>query len=182
MTKQLKNRKKKRYIMNNKDIRNTWDSFIKDYEQYFLSNKELWTNNLIKLKTFIDLNKRKPSQNKKTERVLSSWLSKQLNNGKTKKKIMVNEDIKNTWNSFIKDYNQYFLSNEELWTNNLTNLKTFIDLNKCKPSQSKKTEKVLCSWLSKQLKNRKIKKQIMFNEDIRNTWDSFIKDYNQYFN
>ena len=76
---------------------------------------------------------------------------------------------------------QYFLSNEELWNNRLTELKTFIDLNERRPSEGKETEEVLGIWLNCQLENRKKEKNNMFNKDIKNTWDSFIKDYNQYF-
>ena len=81
----------------------------------------------------------------------------------------------------IKNDNQYSLLNKELWTNNLTKLKTFIDLNERRPNNNKKTEKVLYAWLYYQLINRKTNKQIMLNEDIRNIWDSFLKDYEQYF-
>ena len=94
---------------------------------------------------------------------------------------MLNENTRDVWDSFIKDYNQYFLSNEELWTNNLTELKTFIDLNKRKPYKKINTEKMLNIWLTTQLKQRKIEKYIMLNENIKNTWDDFIKDYNKYF-
>ena len=168
--------------MLDEDIRGLWDIFIKDYEQYFISNEELWTNNLTELKAFIDLNKRRPTYNKETEKVMYSWVSTQLVNRKAKKQIMLDEDIRGLWDIFIKDYQQYFMSNEELWTNNLTELKAFIDLNKRRPSEGKETEKVLGGWLGTQLSNRKAKKQIMLNEDIRSMWDSFIKDYQQYFN
>ena len=178
---QLYNRKTENNIMNNENIRNIWDSFIKDYKKYIISNEELWNNNLTELKTFIDLNKRRPSIYKKTEKVIGKWLSHQLINIKNKRNIMINEDIRNTWNHFIKDNNQYFISNRELWNNNLTELKIFIDLNKRKPSICKGTEKMLGIWLSAQLQNRKTEKKIMINEDIRNIWDRFIKDNNQYF-
>ena len=167
--------------MLNEDIINMWDSFIKDYQQYFISNEELWTNKLTELKTFIDLNKRRPIYNKKTENVLYMWLSTQLSIRKTEKQIMLNENVKNSWDTFIKDYGQYIMSNEELWTNKLTKLKTFIDLNKRRPNKRKETEKVLGIWLDNQLNNRKTKKQIMLNEYIRSLWDSFIKNYKQYF-
>ena len=134
-----------------------------EYGQYFISNEELWTNNLTELKTFIDLNERRPSRSKETEKVLGIWLNNQLDNRKAKKNSMLNEDIINMWDSFIKDYQQYFISNEELWTNKLTELKTFIDLNKRRPIYNKKTEK-----------------QIMLNENVKNSWDTFIKDYGQY--
>ena len=169
-------------LFRSEDIRGSWDSFIKDYEQYFISNEELWTNNLDNLKIFIDLNKRRPNRSKETEKVLGKWLSHQLDTRKAEKNIMLNEDIRDLWDNFIKDYQQYIMSNEELWTNNLTELKAFIDLNKRRPSHRKETEKVLGSWVNTQLANRKAEKQIMSNEDIKGLWDSFIKDYEQYFN
>ena len=178
---QLTNRKTKKYNMLNENIRGLWDNFIKDYQQYFISNEELWTNNLTELKTFIDLNKRRPSHRKETEKVLGSWVSHQLDNRKAEKEIMSYENIRNTWDNFIIDYQQYFISNEELWTNNLTELKAFIDLNKRRPVYNKETEKVVYSWASTQLANRKAKKEIMSNENVKNAWDSFIKDYKQYF-
>ena len=98
------------------------------FSDSFLSNEELWTNNLTELKTFIDLNKRRPAYNKESEKFMYKWLSHQLDNRKTKKEIRSNEDIRGLWDSFIKDYEQYFISNKELWTDNLTKLKTFIDL------------------------------------------------------
>ena len=45
--------------MSYEDIRGLWDSFVKDYQQYIMSNEELWANNLDELKVFIDLNKRR---------------------------------------------------------------------------------------------------------------------------
>ena len=181
---QLSNRKAKKQIMLDEDIRSLWDSFIKNYKQYFISNEELWINKLTELKAFIGFNKQRPSQvsKKETEKGLSLWLANQLTNRKAKKEIMLNEDIKGLWNSFIKDYQQYIMSNEELWTNNLDELKTFIDLNKRRPNRGKETEKVLGSWLANQLTNRKKEKKIMSNEDVKKLWDSFIKDYQQYFN
>ena len=178
---QLGNRKAEKQIMINEDIRGLWDSFIKDYNQYFFSNKELWTNNLTELKIFMDLNERRPSQNKETEKALGKWLSHQLDNRKSVIQIMLNDDIRSLWDNFIKDYEHYFISNEELWTIKLDELKSFIDLNERRPSDIIKTEKALASWLGNQLNNRKTEKYNMLNEDIRGLWDSFIKDYKQYF-
>ena len=60
--------------MSNKDIRTSWDNFIKYNEQHFISNKELQNNNLTELKTFIDLNKRRSNRSKETKKVLVySW-------------------------------------------------------------------------------------------------------------
>ena len=83
--------------------------FVIEYNQYFISNKELWTNNLIKLKSLIDLNERLPNKSVEIENELTEWLDTQLINRKADKNIMLNEDIKGLWNSFIKDYEQYFI-------------------------------------------------------------------------
>ena len=47
--------------MLSEDIRSLWDSFINDYEQYFVSNEESWTIKLDELKAFINLNERRPN-------------------------------------------------------------------------------------------------------------------------
>ena len=44
-----------------------------------------WNDKLTELKKFIDLNGRRPSNKKETEKVLGLWLSCQLNNIKTEK-------------------------------------------------------------------------------------------------
>ena len=128
MSNQLRNRKIKKQIMFNEDTRNIWDSFIKNYKKYFLSNDELWNNNLTELKNFIDLNGRRPHTRIKTEKVLGKWLCTQFKNRKTEKDIMLNEDIKKSWDSFIKNYEQYFISNNKLWANNLNELKTITNI------------------------------------------------------
>ena len=98
--------------------------------------------------------------------------------------VLFETEIKrNRHTSWLKlKYGQYIMSNEELWTNKLNNLKSFIDLNGRRPNKSEETEKVMYSWVSTQLSNRKAEKQIMSNEDIRGLWDNFIKDYQVYFN
>ena len=82
---------------------------------------------------------------------------------------MLNENIRNTWDSFIKDYEQYFISNEETWTNNLTHFKNYINLNEQRPKEKSKTEKVLCLWMYTQLGNRKTEKYNKLKEVIRNS-------------
>ena len=181
MCHQVTNRKTETNNMCNIYIKHSWDNFIKDYSQYFILSIELWDNNLTKLKEFIDFNKRKPLNTNIIEKIMALWLNYQLKHRKTKTKVMNNKDIRDVWDIFIKDYKQYFLSNVEIWTNNLIKLTKFIDLNKHKPSSIKKTEKVLYSWLNNQLINRKIEKKIMSNKKIRDVWDTFIEDYKIYF-
>ena len=52
-----------------------------------------------------------------------------------------------------------------------------------RPSKGAKdeTEKILASWISHQLKNRKKCQQIMSDEEIRDLWDAFISEHGKYF-
>lgn len=59
--KQVSNYKKQSYIMKNNKIRKEWEKIICDYKKYFLSNEEQWNNTLIKVKEYIDENKKRPS-------------------------------------------------------------------------------------------------------------------------
>lgn len=49
--------------MKNKEIYDKWTSFINEpkYEQYLLSNEDIWLNNLKYLKNYINKNNKKPS-------------------------------------------------------------------------------------------------------------------------
>ena len=140
-----------------------------------------WYNKLTKLIKYIDLNKRKPLYSTKNERPMYFWFQNQINNRKTEKYSMINEDIRNSWDAFIKNHQKYLLINITVWNSKLAELKAFINLNKHKPSQSKKKEQVMYSWLMNQIKYRKSEKYNMSNENNRNIWDTFIKDYQEYF-
>ena len=43
--------------MTNEDIRKKWEIFITEYSTYFLSNGEIWNNNLEEVKKYIDEHK-----------------------------------------------------------------------------------------------------------------------------
>jgi len=100
---------------------------------------------------------------------------------------MKNEDIRRTWEEFINDekYKNYFKTNEELWHENLNTVKEYMDLNETLPSKTSKDNKIktLGMWYSRQDQNYKNNKQIMKNEDIKRSWEDFIKDekYKEYF-
>ena len=127
---QLRNYKKKLYIMKDNKIRNLWTKFINDdkYKEYFLSNEELWYDNLEKLKEFINIKNKRPLYERSkniNERKIGKWLSHQLINYEIKIRIMKDKKIRNLFEKFINDdrYKEYFLSNEELWYDNLEKLK-----------------------------------------------------------
>ena len=178
------NYKNKTEIMKDENIYNTWTEFIKIYKKYFLSNEEIWKDNLDNVKIFINEYKKLPSEASKNsnEKILRTWLSNQKKNYKNKTQIMKDETIYNTWTHFIEECKKYFLSNEEIWKDNLDNVKTFINEYKKLPSEASKNsnEKILGRWLSRQKINYKNKTQIMKDETIYNTWSKFIEIYKKY--
>ena len=55
--------------MTDESIRKKWEEFINDdkYKEYFLSNEEVWVNNLQKVKEFMDEKKSRPNSNSKNK-------------------------------------------------------------------------------------------------------------------
>jgi hypothetical protein len=178
---QIKNYAKNKNIMKDNIIRIEWEDFVTKYKEYFISNDELWKNNLKKVQKYIDDNDKRPNINDKNKdvRQISEWLSTQLQNYKKNENIMKNETISTKWKEFITEYNKYFLSNDELWKDNFEKVKKYIDDNGFRPSRHSKDEntKYLGMWISTQIK--KYKK----NETISTTWKEFItsEKYQQYF-
>ena len=188
---QIQDCKKKQGILSNQDIYYQWSEFMnnKKYNKYFMSNEEKWTTYLNKAKTYLDVNNKRPSGNNKDDNVkqLSNWLICQTQNYKNKVKIMSDPEIYNQWTKFINDekYKKYFISDKEIWTNKLNEVKKYIDDNDIRPKCNSKIqdEKILSSWIMSQLKNYKNKHGHMADLEIYNLWTEFINDdkYNKYF-
>ena len=184
---QIQNYKNKTDIMKNEDIYNKWFEFINDnkYNKYLLNNEQLWYQHFNELINYININKNIPSYENKNKDILklAKWLTEQKTNYKNKKKIMKNNEIYNKWSEFINDYNEYFISKENIWINKLEEIKKYININKNTPSHGNKNKdiKQLGAWLSEQKTNYKNKKKIMKNNEIYNKWSEFINDYNEYF-
>ena len=182
---QLKNYKNKTQIMGDKQIYDTWTEFINNekYKGYFASIEEEWFRNLEKSKQYLDKNKKRPKKGSS----LSGWIQGQIHKYKNKIGSMLNKDIYNTWTKFINDskYQQYFLSNEEEWYIYLEKVKEYIDEHKSRPSCHSKNykEKNLAWWIGTQIKNYPIRKAIMEEDKIYNSWTDFINElkYKQYF-
>ena len=181
--------KKKEQIMTNKNIYEKWTNFInnKKYEIYFQSNENKWNENLQKVKKYIDDYNKKPTSTDKNIEIksLAKWIISQQQNYKNIEQIMGNKKIYNKWTEFLEKYKIYFQSNEDIWLNNLKELKNYIVINNKRPSTTDKNKdmKSLGYWLSDQQKNYKNKIKIMSNEEIYNKWTEFINDplYKKYF-
>jgi len=153
-----------------------------------INSEELWINKLEDVKKYIDENGKRPSNDKdKKIKHLCKWLFHQQQNYKNKEFNMKNKIIYNLWTEFINDdkYKIYFQSNEEIWINNLEDVKKYIDENNKRPSTHDKNNciKKIVNWLGKQQQNYKNKKNIMKNKIIYDNWVKFINDdkYKIYF-
>ena len=190
ITNQQINYNNKKNIMKKEEIYNKWTKFINDdkYKEYFESYINIWINMLNNVITYINENNKKPFNNKDIYiKKMSKWIASQHQNYKIKKNIMKNEEIYNKWTEFINDkkYKEYFISNDDLWINNLNKVKKYINENNIRPNSINKNKdtKTMAEWISTQIQNRKNKKKIMKNEEIYNKWTEFINDdkYKKYF-
>ncbi len=180
-------------IKNMKDIniKNKWEEFINNnkYKIYFDTQYNYFKLNLIKIKNYIDLYKKKPSTINKNKdiKILATWINTQQINYKNNLFNMKDKKIKNKWEEFINDvkYKIYFQSQYDNFIMKLKNIKNYIDINDKIPSKrnTDKDIKFMGSWLGTQKINYKSKKQIMKEENIRKVWEEFLNDdkYKKYF-
>jgi hypothetical protein len=172
-------------IMKNKEIRNKWEYFIKEYEEYFLENEEIWYNNLKEVDNYIMINKKIPSNHNKVNNIkkLAKFIDMQKYNYKNNKKIMKKKEIRNQWEKFIEKYKEYFIDNKEIWYNNLKEVEKYIITNRKSPSSTDKNSNIkkLGYFICDQKQNYKNNICIMKDKEIRNQWDNFIKKYEEYF-
>ncbi len=182
---QKKNYKKREQIMKNDIIYNKFKDFLETYKEYFLSNIEIWNNNLEKVIEYIKENNKLPYEKEKNNEIgkLGKWVSTQKKNYKIRKEIMKNDIIYNKFTIFLEDYKEYFLSNEEIWNNNLENVIEYINLNKKTPSSKDKDKEIKCLglWIVTQKKNYINQINIMKNNIIYNKFKDFLEKYKEYF-
>ena len=78
-----------------------------DDDPYHINEK--WYNNLELTKQYIDINKKRPSKDRK---FLEKWVGIQVTNSIKREFIMKNDDIYKAWNEFITcdKYKKYFTS------------------------------------------------------------------------
>ena len=185
LNRQSMNYTNKVFIMSNENIYDQFTNFLSKYKEYFESNNDIWKNNLIQVKEYINTNNKRPSTHDKNNETkqLGKWLSKQIVNYKKKSKNMSNEIIYNEFTIFLSKYKKYFESNNDIWEKNLIKVKTYIDKNNKKPSNTDKNYdiKQLGHWLSLQITNYKKKCKIMSEETIYNEFTNFLADYEKYF-
>ena len=179
-----KNYNNKKEFMKNEKIYDKWTQFIEDYQNYLLSNEEVWYQKFDQLKIYIKENNNLPSRCNKDNNIkhLTNWFQDQKKKYKNKKESMKNEEIYNSWTQFIEEYQNYLLSNEELWYQKFDELKIYIKENNKLPSRSNKDNRIkqLCSWLNNQKNYYKNIIKSMKNKEIYNNWTRFTEEYQDY--
>jgi superfamily II DNA or RNA helicase/ribosomal protein S20 len=178
---QQKNYPKKTEIMKNKEIRTIWEEFMKEYSHHFKTNEEKWNDTLKRVKDYINENGKRPSSENKNGNIkmLGCWIGTQQKNYPKKVKIMKNKEIRTMWREFIKEYIEYFKTNEEKWKETLKQVKEYIDENGERPTYRDKevNTKMLGKWIQHQQENYQRKMYIMKNEKFRTIWEDFAKEY-----
>jgi len=181
LIKQTKDYKDSENIMKNEDKRILWEDFTEEYNEYLMDGDEKWNDSFEKLKSFINLHKKRPNTSKnKEEKKISCWLIANTSNYKNNQEAMKDEDKRTLWKEFIEEYNEYLMNDDEKWNDSFEKIKSFIDLHKKLPSINKEEEKYLYSWISNQKNNYKNNKSAMEDEDKRTLWKNFMEEYNEY--
>jgi len=186
-----KNYAKKLYNMQDETIYNLWTDFINDsrYKVYFLSQYDSFVFDLNKVKTYIDTNKKRPTQhsNDKIIKSMGQWIGDLQKNYTKKNYNMQDETIYNLWTDFVNNsrYKEYFLSQYDSFVFDLNKVKIYIDTNKKRPAKSSKDKiiKSMGQWIENSQKNYAKQKDKMNDETIYNLWTEFINDsrYKEYF-
>ena len=189
-----RNYSKKINNMKDENIKKLWEEFINDskYKEYMQlpTMLELFNIKLNSLKSYIDTNKKRPSEHSEDKDIkcMAKWIQTTQTNYVKKTDKMKDETIYKLWTEFINDskYKEYFLSQYDSFVFNLNKAKNYIDINKKRPSNYKKDKYVIsiANWISQCQINYSKKKINMKDENIKKLWEEFINDekYKQYFN
>ena len=130
----------------------------------------------------MNTNNRRPVDSKDNEKILSKWISHQIENYKKNVEIMSNIKIRKTWKEFVSDmrYRKYFRSVEEVWFDNLKGVKKYINHNNKRPSSKSKNEEErrLGCWILRQKTYYKNNEKMLSHEKIRKILEEFVNNAN----
>jgi len=167
--------------------KNDFCGFVEKYKSYLMSSLEEWFDLLEQTKNYIDTNNKKPSRNDNCPKIkkLGSWLNTQNQNYLKNKNCMKDINIKNAWESFIKNskYAVYFSNNCDIWLITLNEVEKYISQYNDKPSNYDKHANVkkLGQWLRHQIENYKNNSNIMKDDTIKKKWEQFVTKHKKYF-
>jgi len=154
----------------------------KDTKTLYRWIHEIWMDNLNILKIYVEINNKLPSNTDSDVKIqqLAHWISSQKQNYKMKKNIMKdNVILYKEWEEFAMKYSNLFKSNNEIWNDNLQNVKNYIEKHNRLPQGCGKDAyiKMLGCWLQHQKRNYSNQKQTMKYPQIRKQWEDFTSKY-----
>ena len=165
-------------IMKNEEIRRTWETFIQDNYIMFMSREEIWNENLDLLKQYIEKHHKEPSTIDEDENIqkIGRWLSTQKKNYKLQIENMKDNEIRKVWEDFLQLFS-IIKTREDIWVNNLENLKLYIQENKKLPSNYDNNHNIkkLAQWIGTQNQNFKNNKGFMKIHHLKEKWITFIE-------
>ncbi len=173
--------KNNKYIMKNITIKKLYEDFINKYKIHLLNNIETWKYKLNKLEIYIKENNKLPSKNDNNIEIksLNNFLCIQKQNYKNNRDIMKNEEFRKIYEEFVNKYEEYLLSNEDIWKNKLKLLQEYINKNNRLPKCNDTNN--LAEWLTRQKRAYRENKYIMKDEEIRKLYEDFVKQNQQLF-
>lgn len=181
---QNQNFKNNKGFMKNYYLKDKWTTFIEQNKSLFTTNEEIWQNHMEKIENFIMKYSRLPTSSDKSKenQNLGRWLNTQKINYKLQQNIMLNQDIKILWESFIDKHRNLFMTNEEQWIENLHKVDEYIKKHNKLPSKNDTNEdiKSLKIWIYTQKKTYP-NMGIMKNIEIKRMWENFIENNKKYF-
>jgi superfamily II DNA or RNA helicase len=156
-----------------------WTQILEEYKEYFLTDDELWLQKFEALKSFINDNKKKPSEDSKilSVKTLGRWSSNQNTNYKNNKMDSTRSPL---WTQFLEEYKEYFLTDDEIWSRKLEELKEFINDKKIRPSQHTTdiNENSIASWFGTQQRTYTNNKMDATRSPL---WILFLEEHKEYF-
>jgi hypothetical protein len=109
---QIMNYPESKEAMANEDVRNSWSDLVND-ERFFIhfaSNKEVWYIRCEQARKFLLEHGKRPSESSEIqeERQLCNWIVTQQSCFRSQKKIMAEEDVRESWIAFTSGFPKLF--------------------------------------------------------------------------
>ena len=144
-----------------------WETFIKDYNKYFISFGDNW---LLKYNNFI-----KDNDNDK----YIDWFNNQKQNYKKQRGFYKNTILKQKWDNLIEQYPKLFENYDEKWNNTLLWIDNYISLNNQRPDKIKNKDEY--RWLIGIGVDYKKRRHLLKHDIYRQKWELFTNKYPKIF-
>jgi len=169
-------------LFTHENIVKIWTEFNNEFKKYLFTNEEKWYDKFDELQNYIKEKSELPVHKRNTLDSLGLWVQTQNKNHKLQKQIMSNPIFYELWQNFLLENKELFMSNEEIWLQDLEKLKSFIDERKMRPNKnsSNEEEKRLGNWLVHQNQNYKKSQNNMKVESIKNEFEKLIADFSKF--